>query len=82
MNLANHIIVFLVCWWLILFMVLPWGVKNHHEEQSEDELEPGIEKAAPVRANIGKKMLITTGITIVVWLSIFAAIEFELFSIR
>lgn len=82
MNLANHIIVFLVCWWLVLFIVLPFGVKSHYEEESDEDLEPGIEKGAPVKANIAKKMLITTGITFVIWLCFYAVMEFELISLR
>ncbi|PCJ36023.1 MAG: hypothetical protein COA93_02250 [Alphaproteobacteria bacterium] len=81
MTIANHLVVFLVCWWLVFFMVLPWGVKGHHE--SDEEYEAGIvEPGSPVKANIGKKMLITTGITLVVWGMIWAVISFELISLN
>ncbi len=80
MTIANHIVVFLVCWWLVFFMVLPWGVRGLHE--SDEELEAGIEPGAPVKANIGRKMLITTGITIVVWGIIWAVIAYGLMSVR
>ncbi|WP_321391519.1 DUF1467 family protein [Emcibacter sp.] len=79
MGIVEHIVVFSVAWWLILFMVLPFGVRNHHE--SGEEGEDGIEMAAPVKPNIGKKMLITTGITFVVWLCFWAIIEFKLISL-
>ncbi|PHZ85329.1 DUF1467 family protein [Paremcibacter congregatus] len=79
MTLANHLVVFLVVWWLVLFMVLPWGVKGHHE--SGDEFEAGIEPGSPVKPQIGKKMLITTGITIVLWGAFWAAMEFGLITI-
>ncbi|WP_417318003.1 DUF1467 family protein [Emcibacter sp.] len=79
MNIAGHIVVFAVAWWLILFMVLPFGVQSHHE--AGEDGEDGVEMAAPVKPNIGKKMLITTAITIVVWACFWAVMEFELISL-
>lgn len=80
MTIANHLVVFLVVWWLVFFMVLPWGVKGHHE--SEEEFDSGIvEPGSPVKANIGKKMLVTTGITFVVWAIFWAVMEFDLISL-
>ncbi len=79
MTIANHLIVFLVIWWLVLFMVLPWGVKAHHE--SNEEYEAGIEPGAPVKPHIGKKMLITTGITFVMWALFWAVMAFDLISL-
>lgn len=80
MTIANHIVVFLVCWWLVLFMVLPWGVKGHHE--SNEEFEPGIEPGSPVKPHIGKKMLITTAITFVLWAIFWAVMEYDLISLK
>ena len=79
MTIANHLVVFLVCWWLVFFMVLPWGIKGHHE--MDEDFEAGIEPGAPIKANIGKKMLITTGITIIVWASFWAVVAFDLISL-
>jgi len=79
MTIANHLVVFLVCWWLVFFMVLPWGVTGHHE--SNEDYEAGIEPGSPVKANIGKKMLITTGITVIIWGMFWAVVEFNLISI-
>lgn len=80
MTIANHLIVFLVCWWLVLFMVLPWGIKGHHE--TSEEYDAGIEPGSPVKPNIKKKMVITTGITIVIWALFWAVVEFDLISIN
>lgn len=79
MTIANHLIVFLVCWWLVLFMVLPWGIKGHHE--SNEDFEAGIEPGSPVAPNIRQKMIITTAITTVVWAMFWAVMEFDLISI-
>ena len=52
--------VFIIVWWLVLFMVLPFGA------QPREEVEPGHEPAAPARPRIGLKILVTTGIAILV----------------
>lgn len=79
MTIANHLVVFLVCWWMVLFMVLPWGVKGHHEMGKE--YEDGIDPGSPIKANIGRKMLITTGIATVVWAMFWAVMAFDLISV-
>lgn len=80
MTIANHLVVFLVSWWLVFFMVLPFGVRGHHE--SGEEFEAGIEPGSPVKPNIKKKMLITTGIAAVVWAMFWAVVEFDLISVN
>jgi predicted secreted protein len=60
-------IVFVVVWWLVLFMVLPFGARP------PDEVEPGMAASAPAKPRIGLKFLITTLIAavltaLVLWL--------------
>ena len=55
--------VWLVIWWLVLFMVLPFGVRRPEEH----ELTPGQEHGAPVKPHLVKKMVITTVISLVVF---------------
>lgn len=47
-------IVFAVSWWLILFMVLPWGVRP------QDEPVPGSERGAPAQPHLLVKFAVTT----------------------
>lgn len=79
MTIANHLVVFLVCWWMVFFMVLPWGIKGHHE--TGEAIDDGIDPGSPIKANIGRKMLITTGIATVVWAMFWAAMAFDLISV-
>lgn len=65
MNLMAHIVVFVVGWWLVLFMLLPVGVRTH-EESGEDRPE-GTAESAPVNAHIGRKMLGATAGAAVIW---------------
>ena len=47
-------LVFVIVWWLVLFMVLPFGA------QPPDEVEPGHADSAPARPRMPLKLLITT----------------------
>ncbi len=62
MNLVGYSISFFVSWWLILFLVLPFGVTTHSE--TGEKIEDGIEVGSPIEANIKQKMLITTALTV------------------
>lgn len=62
MDFIGYSITIFVSWWLFLFMVLPIGVVTHSE--TDEEIKDGIEVGSPVHANIKKKMIITTMITI------------------
>ena len=43
MTWFTGILVYVIIWWLVLFMVLPWGVKV------PEEPEPGHASSAPVQ---------------------------------
>ena len=47
-------VVFTIVWWLILFMVLPFGAAP------PDEVEPGMATSAPAKPRMAIKLLITT----------------------
>jgi predicted secreted protein len=48
-----------VCWWLVLFMVLPWGAEREATPQ------PGNAVSAPARPRLRLKLLITSLLTII-----------------
>ena len=52
--------VFAIVWWLILFMVLPFGATP------PDEVEPGMAPSAPAKPRIAIKLAITTVIAALV----------------
>jgi predicted secreted protein len=60
-------VTFLLVWWLVLFMVLPFGARP------PDQVEPGMAPSAPAKPRIALKFLITTVIAValtalVLWL--------------
>jgi predicted secreted protein len=61
MTWFEGLVAFVIIWWLVLFMVLPWGVRI------PDEVEPGHASSAPARPRILFKMLTTTAIAVFLW---------------
>lgn len=61
MNLAGGIVVFIIIWWVIFFMTLSWGIKPNKGDVD------GVPAGAPEEANIKKKMIVTTIISILLW---------------
>ncbi|MEH6632135.1 MAG: DUF1467 family protein [Halopseudomonas aestusnigri] len=61
MNWVTGILVYVVIWWLIFFMALPFGVKPHENP------EVGHEPSAPANPMLGRKALITSGIAAILW---------------
>ena len=67
MNPVTVVVVFIIIWWLILFMVLPWGISR------TENPEAGHDPGAPARPMVVRKLLITTGLTIILF-GIFMAV--------
>ena len=71
-------VAFIIIWWMVLFMVLPWGVRPPEAE----EVEKGHATSAPKQPRLWKKVLVTTGIAVVVWGVVFAIAASDLISFR
>lgn len=52
-------LIYAVSWWLVLFMVLPFSVEN------AETPEKNVYAAAPAKARLARKLLITTGVALV-----------------
>ena len=75
MNPVTGSIVFIVIWWLVFFMALPFGVRSQYED---NHIEEGTEPGAPTKPLLLKKMAITTGVSILVWLLVYFALSLQL----
>jgi predicted secreted protein len=64
-GVVNSIVVFLIVWWLILFMVLPIGLRSQTEAE---DIVSGTEPGAPTDPQLKKKAWWSTVATSVVWL--------------
>lgn len=49
--------IYFIIWWLVLFVVLPWGVRSQHEH---GEITPGTDPGAPVVHGLRPKLIWTT----------------------
>jgi predicted secreted protein len=63
-------------WWVVLFTVLPFGVKVSEQPGK------GHADGAPERPMMWRKVAITTLISCVVWLGVYALAESGLISIQ
>lgn len=64
MNIGAILAIYFVAWWICLFAVLPFGVRNHVEAGSA--LKPGTDPGAPVRPLLLPKMAATSVIALIV----------------
>ena len=62
MGIATGIAIYFLIWWIVLFAVLPWGVKPQDEE-----IVPGSDPGAPRAARVWAKLIWTTAVATVVF---------------
>lgn len=72
MGLPLSIAVYFILWWLILFIVLPIGVRD---QQQDGEVVPGTPASAPTRPQMLKKALITTVVSAAVFAVVYYVIN-------
>lgn len=76
MTWFNGMAVYVVTWWVVLFMVLPWGARPPESPQI------GHASGAPERPMMWRKVAITTVVAAGVWLVIDLIILSEWISFR
>ena len=67
-SIPMAVAVYFTTWWIVLFAVLPFGVRNHQEEA--ENLPKGADPGAPVAPHLLKKAIATTLISALVWVGI------------
>ena len=75
MTLATGIAIYFIVWWVCLFMVLPFGVRNAHE--AGESVERGHEAGAPVSPMLRRKVLATTALSAVIFALIWGQMTFS-----
>ena len=76
MDIVSGIVVYILLWWWVLFMVLPFGAK------APDSIEKGHATSAPEKPRLVGKMMITSLIAAVLWFGVNAIIQSGVFSFR
>ena len=80
MGITGSIIIYVMIWWIIFFSVLPIGIRSN-KEVFKEKIE-GMDPGAPKNPNVGKKFLITTLITTIIFLVIYYLVEIDLLNLR
>ncbi|MFM8244558.1 MAG: DUF1467 family protein [Candidatus Fonsibacter sp.] len=79
MTIFGGIIIYTLIWMVVLFTILPLGIKNQIETSNWVK---GTDPGAPVESNIKKKLLITTFISAFLFIIIFIIDFFNLIIFR
>ena len=76
MGWISGTLVYVIIWWLVLFMVLPWG------NRPPDVVEEGPATSAPENPRLWHKVGVTTVIAAVVFIIIYLVAEAGLINFR
>jgi predicted secreted protein len=63
-SITTAIAIYFIIWWVVLFAVLPWGVRSQEESGT---VEPGTDPGAPVLPHLRTKLVWTTVMACVVF---------------
>ncbi len=72
MKWTSAIAIYFIIWWVSLFVVLPFGVKNSAE--TGETVEEGNDAGAPVSHGLAWKALVTTVVATVVYAFVYWAL--------
>jgi predicted secreted protein len=64
MSVSTSFAVFFIIWWVVLFAVLPWGIRSQAES---GEVVPGSDPGAPALPKLKSKLVWTTLVSAVVF---------------
>ncbi len=76
MSWATGLMVYLVIWWIILFAILPLGVRRVENPGR------GQDRGAPENPQLRRKAIITSLVAAVLWLGFYALHQADIFSFR
>jgi predicted secreted protein len=72
MTIALALALYFMIWWLVLFVVLPFGVQTQDEAA---DVVPGTPGSAPARFNLRKVFLINTVVATVSFAVVWTALQ-------
>lgn len=72
MGPVSGIVVYLLVWWVVLFAILPLGVRSSTEGNA----------GPPQNPDIKKKFLLTTLISVIIWAIIYVLIDIRIVDFR
>ena len=76
MGWVTGVAVFVCIWWVVIFAVLPWGVRTPPPN------DQGFDPGAPENPQILRKAVITTAIAAILWVIFYLIASSNLISFR
>ena len=76
MDIVSGVVVYILLWWWVLFMVLPFGAK------APERVGEGHATSAPEKPRMALKLAITTGLSAVFFIIVYFIIASGIFSFR
>ena len=76
MSVSLGIAIYFICWWIVLFAILPLRLGPQPPEGEHDPLADAV--GAPHAPRLGVKFLITTIVSAIVFAIIYAILAFQL----
>ena len=55
--------IYIICWWAVLFAILPLGMSQGAQERPDD----GGQWGAPLQPNLKRKFLTTSWVALILW---------------
>ena len=80
MTWFSAVLVYVVVWWLVFFMSLPFGARSCHE--AGEEVETGNAESAPLRPRIWPKAGVSTLIAAALTVAVYFLIDSGALSYR
>ena len=80
MGVTGSIIIYVMIWWIVFFSILPVGIQSNKKIFKENL--QGNDPGAPNNPKIGKKFLITTIITSIIFIMIYYAVNLGVLNLR
>jgi predicted secreted protein len=72
MTLAFAAAIYFIIWWIVLFAMLPIGVRT--SEEAGEQASPGTAESAPHMPNLLPKMVATTVVSSIIFAALYAII--------
>ena len=79
MSLAFAVAIYVVIWWIVLFAMLPIGVRT--SEEAGENVSPGTAESAPHLPNLLPKMVATTVVSSIVFAALYAIIVYHVITL-
>ncbi len=71
MPVTTAVAIFFLIWWVVLFAVLPWGIRS--QDESGEEVVPGTDPGAPAIPHLRRKLVWTTLVSALIFAGCYVA---------